>query len=259
MLSGKVIVAGVAALVLVAGAGGYGGYRVWRHIAATAPRPAPSAAAVIRAAPTPAPTATAVATPAPTPLPTSVLIKVPYTSQFPIGKFDGYYQDYCEAAALEMVGQYYRGDRRDRIPGAEANAALGQIFAVEHQAYKPMDLPLSVVGDVGSRVFNLQPTVVPVDEGVIRQNLADGRPVIIPVMTHLANGAPISPHYQSKSVYHVVLLTGYDATKDVYTANDAGFVEGQNWQYPWSTLSAVIDLQARQMTQGRVMLVFSPR
>src|SRR5207247_10645136 len=102
MLSGKALVAGVAALVLLAGVGGYGGYRVWRHLAATAPRPAPSAAVVVQAPPTPEPTATATATPAPTPLPASVLVKVPYTSQFPTMVFGGKYEEYCEAAALLM-------------------------------------------------------------------------------------------------------------------------------------------------------------
>src|SRR5438105_14120814 len=97
MLSGKTLIAGVAALVLLAGVGGYGGYRVWRHVAATAPRPAPSAAVVVHAPPTAAPAETPTATPAPTPLPASVLVQVPYTSQFPVNVFTNPYQEYCEA------------------------------------------------------------------------------------------------------------------------------------------------------------------
>ena len=276
MLSGKALVAGVAALALLAGAGGYGGYRVWRHVQASAPRPAPRAAVVVHAPPTPEPTVTSAATPAPTPLPASVLIKVPYTSQFPVGVFGGKYEEYCEAAAVLMVGRYYKELSSScirlllslRLQLAQKNGKLllcglapleTEVLSNTRLTSTSGNLPLAVVGAVGSQLFNLQPAVVPIDEAVIRQNLAEGRPVIVPIMTHLANGRPISEHYNMTSVYHVLLLTGYDAARDEYTTNDAGFIQGQNWQYPWSTITQVIDLQAQRMSQGRVMLVFSPR
>jgi hypothetical protein len=77
------------------------------------------------------------------------------------------------------------------------------------------------------------------------------------VMTHGGpGGAALSEHYGSGSVYHVIVITGYDAARNLLYTNDAGFVEGHNWTYSWATLSSAIDAQAKRYPQGRVMLVF---
>jgi hypothetical protein len=119
-----------------------------------------------------------------------------------------------------------------------------------------MDLPLTSVASVGTQLFGLKPTVAPVDLEQIEQNVAAGRPVIVPVMTHGAGGAKIAPFYGAVDVYHVIVITGYDQTKGLLYTNDAGFIEGQNYAYTWSTLSSAIDAQTRKYPQGRVMLVF---
>jgi Peptidase_C39 like family len=257
----QALVIGLVAVVLVAGLGGYGGYRVWRHFRAAAPAPAPKTAVVVQApTPTPETVPTAAAptpTPAPTPLPPSVFVRVPYTAQSPFNQWGAGnpHEEYCEAAAILMVGQYFRGDTRDRIPPAEADASMGQIVATERRTFPGvLDLPLTDIGAVGNQLYNLRPAISPVDPDVIERNLAEGRPVIVPVMTHGANGQKISPYYGSTNVYHVIVLTGYDAGKGLFYTNDAGFVQGQNFAYPWSTLSTAIDAQAAK--QGRVMLVF---
>jgi hypothetical protein len=262
MRSQKALVLGLVAVVALAGVGGYGGYRVWRHLQAAAPRPAPSTAVVVGAPATTAPSASTVPTPkpAPTPLPASVFVKVPYTAQSPFNQWGAGnpHEEYCEAAALLMVSQYFKGDTRDRIPGAEADASMGQIVGVERKDFPGvLDLSLADIGSVGTQLYGLTPTVAPVDPTEIQRNLAEGRPVIIPVMTHGSNGQKISPYYGSVNVYHVIVLIGYDTAKGLYYTNDAGFVQGQNFAYPWSTLSTAIDAQAQKFPQGRVMLVFT--
>jgi Peptidase_C39 like family len=257
MLSRKTLVGALIALVAVGGLG-YSGYRVWRHFRAAAPAPAPRTAVVI-AAPTDAPTAVpATATPVPT-LPPSVFIKVPYTSQFPFNQFGAGdpHENYCEAAALEMVSQYFRGDSRDRIPPAEADPAMGSIVSTERRDFPGVtDLPLTSVASVGTQLFGLKPTISPVDLNQVETQLAAGRPVLVPVMTHLPNGSKIAPFYGSVPVYHVIVITGYDRGKNVLYTNDAGFIEGQNYSYSWSLLSSAIDAQTLKYPQGRVMLVF---
>ena len=262
MRSQKAVLMGLVGLVALAGVGGYGGYRVWRHLQAAAPRPAPATAVVVGAPATlmPSPPAIATPTPAPTPLPASVLVRVPYTAQSPYNTWGAGnpHEEYCEAAALLMIGQYFKGDSRDRIPAAEADAAMGQIVAAERRDFPGvLDLPLADIGSVGSQLYGLTPQVAPVDPTEIQRNLAQGRPVIIPVMTHGANGQKISPYYGAINVYHVIVLTGYDTAKGLYYTNDAGFVQGQNFPYAWSTLATAIDAQAQKYPQGRVMLVFA--
>jgi hypothetical protein len=260
MLRSRALAGALATVLLVVG--GYAGYRVWRHAQNAAPRPAPAAQLVLGApVPTPAAEAAAFPTPIPTatPLPTSVFVKVPYTAQSPYNKWGAGnpHEEYCEAAATLMVGQYFRGDTRAAIPPAEADAAMARIVSVERQTFPGvLDLPLTSIAAIGTQLYGLHPTVAPVDLNQIEHSLASGQPVIIPVMTHGAAGQKISPHYGSVNVYHVILLTGYDNARGLLYANDAGFVEGQNTAYTWSVLSSAIDAQAARYPQGRVMLTF---
>ncbi len=247
----------VAALFLLGG-GSYSSYRLWRHFVANAPRPAPSAAVVYQA-PTPSSATAATPTPASTPLPASVFIKVPYTSQSPFNQWGAGnpHEEYCEAAALLMVGDYFKGDTRAQIPKAEADGAMAQIVGVERKMFPGvLDLPLSSIGSVGTQLYGLNPAVTAVSLNAIEHSLAGGRPVIIPVMTHGLNGARIAPYYGAVNVYHVIVLIGYDNSKGLLYTNDAGFVQGQNYAYTWNTLTTAIDAQAQKFAQGRVMLVF---
>jgi hypothetical protein len=257
MLSRKTLVGALIALVAVGGLG-YSGYRVWRHYHVAAAAPPPKTAVVI-SAPSDAPTAVP-ATPTPVPtLPSSVFVKVPYTSQFPFNQFGAGdpHENYCEAAALEMVSQYFKGDTRDRIPPAEADSAMGTIVSTERRSFPGvLDLPLTSVASVGTQLFGLKPTITPVDLNQIETDLAAGRPVLVPVMTHLPNGDKIAPNYGSVGVYHVIVITGYDRAKNQLYTNDAGFIQGQNYPYTWSLLSSAIDAQTLKYPQGRVMLVF---
>lgn len=260
MLGRKTLISALLAVVALGG-GAAAGYKYWRN-AEVAGQPTPATAVVVNGPPTPgqdlAPTA--LPTAPPTPLPTSVFVQVPYTAQSPYNQWgtNNPHEEYCEAAALLMVSDYFKGDKRSRIPPAEADSSMAQIVGVERRSFPgTLDLPLESIGSVGNQMFSLQPTVMPVDLEQIRSNLAQGRPVIIPVMTHGANGAKIAPFYGAVNVYHVIVLTGYDTAKGLLYTNDAGFVQGQNYAYSWDTLSSAIDAQATKFPQGRVMLVFS--
>jgi hypothetical protein len=258
MRSLRTVVGALTALVLLGGAGATG-YRVWRHFEALLPPPAPKTAVVLTAPTPPDPSSVPTPTPSPTPLPASVFVKVPYTPQSPYDQWGAGnpHEEYCEAAALLMVGDYFKGDTRSVIPPAEADSAMAQIVSVERRTFPGvLDLPLTSIGAIGNQLYGLTPTVAPVDLNEIERSLAEGRPVIIPVMTHGTGGAGISPHYGAVNVYHVIVITGYDTAKGLLYTNDAGFVQGQSWPYSWSTLSSAIDAQAQRYPQGRVMLVF---
>src|SRR5262245_53676816 len=140
----RTVVAGVLVAVVLAGAAGYSGYRIWRHFQVAAPLAAPKTSVVLTA-PSASPTAEPSAAPTPTPtLPPSVFIKVPFTSQFTTAAevYDKDHQEYCEAAALLMVADYFKGDTRARIPGVEADTGMAQIYSVKRQTYpSSQDLP----------------------------------------------------------------------------------------------------------------------
>jgi hypothetical protein len=252
------------------------GYHAWQNLRAGAAAGPPKTAVVVHAPPTSAPSAIPTPIQTPTPLPTSLSIQgIPFTFQAPgMQVVDSAHEEYCEAAAVYMVGQYWGNDHRQRIPAAEAQASMGRMVAWERAAFpRVINLSLADMVQVAQHFYaasNLTAQVVPVDFGVIQQNLAAGRPVIIPVMTHGApGGRAIYPTYGSGSVYHVIVLIGYDATRGLVYTNDAGLREGLGLPYSWSTLQAAVESQARTTVdaahaavpyqQGSMMLILQPQ
>lgn len=254
-------------MVASGSAAGLAAYRNHRHAVALEHPAAPAAQVVVQAPPSAEPSAAPSAapspapTPAPTPLPDSVFIKVPYTPQAPTGNWDAAHEEYCEAAASLMVGRYYQNAKYagDRIPASDAEQAMGQIVAYERQSWPgTLDLSLDRVAQVTQHFYDLDGTIGPASLTAVKRALAAGQPVLIPLMTHGGpGGTRISPHYGSVSVYHVLVITGYDSQK-VYT-NDAGFIQGQNWAYSWDVLQSAMSAQESRMGQPSVMLTFRPR
>jgi Peptidase_C39 like family len=217
--------------------------------------PAPKAAVVVEAGSSPSPSTAP--SEQPRPLPQSVFIKVPYTSQAPRADWPTH-EDYCEPAALLMYADFLHGDKRQVIPADEADREMTTIIRWERLTFASPhpDLTLEQMGQTAEHFHGFGHFVQPADLGAVKQQLAAGHPVIIPVMTHGApGGQPLSPHYGRQNVYHVILITGYDGDR-VYT-NDAGFMQGQNQSYAWSTLESAMDAQQAKMHQGRVMLVLT--
>jgi hypothetical protein len=185
--------------VLVVGAAG-GGYYYWRKHRPIPPAVAPKTAVILHAPSSPTPEATPVPTapPTPTPLPTSVRLAVPFTSQAPFRNMDRAHEEYCEAAAVLMIGDYYKHDQRSVIPPGEADRDMTAIVAYERQTFPGiLDLPLNEVATTGAAKFAMDGTVEPApsDPQLIKQYLAAGWPVVIPVMTHgLPGGQKINVH-----------------------------------------------------------------
>lgn len=270
----------LATLLTVIGAAVFG-YQYWRHRHDPPVAQRPVVQSVLQgpvnsATPSPAqptPEASSSLPPPATPPapPASALIQtVPFTIQAPFEKWDPAHEEYCEAAVVYMVGQYLSGDRRSRLPPAEADAALGRIVAWERASYPGViNLPLTAMAQVGSQFYKLDAEIQPVSFEAIKQSLADGLPVIVPVMTHGGpGGSRIYPTYGKDNVYHTLVLVGYDTAQGVVYANDPGLREGLSLRYGWSTLSAAIGAQSQTRSdsagkvpseQGSIMMVFRPR
>jgi hypothetical protein len=271
----KSLVYGLISVLSWAAAVGVG-YHAIQNLTAGAAVGPPKTAVVVHAPPTSVPSAAPTPIQTPTPLPTSLSIQgVPFTFQAPgMQVVDAAHEEYCEAAAVYMVGQYWGNDHRQRVPAAEAQANMGRMVAWERAAFpRLINLPLADMVLVGQQFYatsNLTAQVVPVDFGVIQQNLAAGRPVILPVMTHGApGGRAIYPSYGRGNVYHVLVLIGYDAAKGLVYTNDPGLREGLGLPYSWPTLQAAVESQAHTTVdaahaavpyqQGSMMLIFQPK
>lgn len=269
--------AGLLTITVIAVLGAFGiGFRDYlrRGPVQVAPPKVAHLATPPPAMPTPSATPAAAATPVPTPtpLPPSVLIpNVPYTVQAPDGDWDAAHQEYCEAAAVTMVGLYYRGATfpGNVIPAATANADMAQVVAWERATWPgQLNLSLQEVAQDGAHFYGLTSTVVPLDLTAIQRYLAGGQPVIIPVMTHGGpGGTMINPHYGTEDVYHVIVLIGYNAAQGIVYTNDAGISQGQDLAYSWTTLQTAVESMTHTTvdqsgapvpsSQGMSMLVFA--
>jgi hypothetical protein len=219
-----------------------------------------------------APSATADPTATPTPLPASALIaSVPYTVQAPNNDWDAAHEEYCEAAAVTMVGLYYQGTAfpGNVIPAATANADMAAVVAWERQSWPDqLNLSLQQIAQDGAHFYGLTASVVPLDWNVIQRDLAGGQPVIIPVMTHGGPGnTMINSNYGADNVYHVIVLVGYNAAQGLVYTNDAGISQGHDLAYPWTTLQTAVQSMTKTpvdqsgiavpTSQGMSMLVFA--
>jgi hypothetical protein len=111
------------------------------------------------------------------------------------------------------------------------------------------DLTLEKTGLFAQQYYGYQYKVLPATADSIKEQIASGHPVVVPVMTHSLQNHNYGPH----TVYHEVLIKGYTATGVV--TNDAGIKEGKDWFYSWDVLFSAIDAQSGKMGQGRVLLI----
>jgi Peptidase_C39 like family len=259
----------LAAIVALGAAGAAAYY--WRHRGAWQVRALPRTAATVRApSAVPSRAPIPISTPTPTLPPSLLLQTVPFTVQAPFG-WDAAHEEYCEAAAIYMSGQFLmRGDNRADIPPAEADAAMGKIVTAERAAFPgAVNLSLEQMIQMGAQAYpGMHGQVVPASLSSIERYLAGGLPVMLPVMTHGGpGGTKIYPTYGYQNVYHVLVIVGYDAGQNLIYANDSGLREGKDLSYQWSTLAVANQAQATTprdesgaavpTVQGQSMLIFS--
>jgi len=190
------------------------------------------------------------ASPSPPPA-AGAILEVPYTVQAPFGNWK-VHEESCEEVALLMYREFLLGDKRPDIPPAEADTALRALKSWQVQNWgSEVDLTLDRTGQLAQAYWGYHYKVIPATVDSIKQSIADGHPLVVPVMTHALQ----NPHYGPKTVYHEVLIKGYSACGIV--ANDAGVQEGKNWFYSWDVLFGAIDAQTPKMNQGRLALVLT--
>jgi hypothetical protein len=194
-------------------------------------------------------------------LPESFLLSVPFVCQAPFANWN-IHEESCEEIAILMNHCFIEG--KSLTPDyADKELLVMRQWQKDHYGQeKDMTCQEAVqfIKDyynyTGSRVFT---DIKALD---IKKQIAQGNLVIVPVMTH----SLLNPHYGPKSVYHFVLIKGYNP-QGVIT-NDAGVKEGENYFYPWDVLFSAIDAQAElghnpaqqdaqtsKMGQGRTMFI----
>lgn len=186
-------------------------------------------------------------------LPVTLNLKVPYAPQAPFGNWK-VHEESCEEAALTMYHQYLDGNKLDEVM-EEGPLDLTyrdmKSWQVSHYGAE-RDLTMDALGKFAHDYYGFSYHVsTNITENDIKTAIYDGSPVVVPVMTHSLQNNMYGPY----TVYHVLLVKGYDTTGVI--TNDAGVGNGQNHHYNWDILWQAIDAQTSKMSQGRTMLTLS--
>jgi hypothetical protein len=266
MLVGAFLLGAAAALAVVTGLGiAIFGLTTSGSVQATAPELVPFP---VDYSPPPG-AAPPTATPYSGTVPAAVLLQVPFTTQAPLGNWNShFYQESCEEAAAVMVRSYLQGNRAATLDGRQIDNELHMLvqWQIDNgwgDGYK--DLTMPEIGEMMKRVYGFSYKVTDATRDNVRQQLAQGRPVMVPVMTHSLNN-PNYPGYRDhynqpgSTVYHIVVVKGYDTAG--VTLNDPGLTRGMDNKISYEGLFYAIDdvrLRAPNVGQvGRPMLVVAP-
>lgn len=154
-------------------------------------------------------------------------LAVPFSSQAPDANWDADHEEFCEEAAIMMVGRYYQGRKFSSTADAEAGLQqiktwelenLGWYFDTTAEENKKI---LEGVYAVSVELIK-NPTVAQ-----IKAAIAAGHPVIVPSAgRELGN-----PNFKSPGpIYHNLVIRGY--TKDgKFITNDPGTRKGEQYLY----------------------------
>ncbi|MBI2984906.1 MAG: C39 family peptidase [Candidatus Kerfeldbacteria bacterium] len=154
-------------------------------------------------------------------------LAIPFTSQAPHANWDTDHNEFCEEAAVLMVGRYFqRRPIRDRD---DAEAALQQLKAWElDQLGFYYDTTAAETAQMLVDFYELRVEAITnptVDD--IKRAVASGQPVIVP-----AAGRELgNPNFRSPGpIYHMLVIRGYTDDGQFIT-NDPGTRNGEEYVY----------------------------
>jgi hypothetical protein len=163
-------------------------------------------------------------------------LAVPFTTQAPSGNWDADHEEFCEEAAILMVGRYYQGRGFKDVNDKESALQEIKKWEVENLGFyfdtTAAENAKILEGIYGVKVELLKnPTITQ-----IKTAIAAGHPVIVPSAgRELGN-----PNFKTPGpIYHNLVIRGY--TKDSkFITNDPGTRKGEEYIYDQYVLMAAI-------------------
>ena len=197
-----------------------------------------------------------VSKPAVTPvvLPAEVNLAVPFAVQAPYGNWDDPYGEFCEEASVLMAMQYVNGEKTGTP--ATLDAKLLAIKAFEDKRfgyYKDTNAAETAAIIKEFYKYNNVALVPNPTASDIKNSLADGKPVIIPVAGRMLG----NPYFTAPGpIYHMLVIKGY--TKDgKFITNDPGTRRGADFLYSEATImNAIHDWPgSERIDQGKRVVI----
>lgn len=172
----------------------------------------------------------------PTALPAEKNLAIPFTSQAPDANWDADHEEFCEEAAMLMVGRYFQG--REFADTTDAENGLQQIksWEVDNLGFY-FDTTAEENAQILRGVYGLTVELL-YDPSVaqIKTAVAAGHPVIVPSAgRELGN-----PNFKSPGpIYHNLVIRGY-TDNGKFITNDPGTRKGEEYVYDEQVLMSAI-------------------
>jgi hypothetical protein len=199
----------------------------------------PSSSPALTARPAPTKSATPTLTPIPSsPSPQSILLDVAFFAQAPFGEWnDPTYQNGCEEAAIIMAMSWVRGVGETKDQAKIDIAAITQ-FEDKIYGWTP-DRSAADTARLLEDYYGYQN--VEARSGIgsqdIKTEILKGNLLIVPVNGRILKNPFYTPPGPE---HHMIVVIGYDASRDEFITNDIGTRQGQNYRYGASRLGAAL-------------------
>lgn len=186
-------------------------------------------------------------------LPKQIRIQVPFLVQAPTGNWDMPYQEACEEASIIMAHHYLLGTP---VTTAQADQEILAIVAWENDEFNySADVTMEELKQIAEDYYHHRAQLFyefSIED--MKKLLAAGHPIIVP----LAGRDIGNPYFSGEGPwYHMLVITGYDATH--FVTNDPGTRRGEGYRYPQKRLFEAIHNwtgQKEDIRNGRrVMMV----
>ncbi len=170
--------------------------------------------------------------------PDRVTLDVPFSPQAPFAVWDPIHEEACEEMSLIMAMHYVRGDRS--LSREQAEKEVQELIAWETAQGYGYDVTAAELGVIAQKFYELNArTRDDVTEESIKEELAAGRPVIVP-----AAGRELgNPYFSGEGPwYHMLVITGYreGLFGTIFITNDPGTRRGESYEYKADVLLGAI-------------------
>jgi len=180
---------------------------------------------------------------------------IDFTSQAPKGDWSQPWQDACEETSIVMVDAFYNDYNLDSDKAAQK---IKTIFAIKEKFFGPSyDETAGLIVELINKHLPWEARLVKnptIDQ--ITFELDTNHPVIVPVH----GGTLVNDHYKSNSIdYHMLVLVGYDESRQEFIAHDPGTRYGFRYHYSYSVVMAAMHdfLPNNKTLDGQKVVIFT--
>lgn len=167
-----------------------------------------------------------------------LVLEVPFTSQAPHANWDDPYQEACEEASFLMAYDYLQGVKS--YTKAEADRKILDMIKYQEEVGYTKDISISELQTIAKDHYQIDSLILEgesINITTFNKFLNAGSPIIIP-----AAGQKLgNPNFSGDGPpYHMLVIIGYDNTKQTFITHDPGTRNGANYEYSYDTLLSAI-------------------